>query len=116
MKSEEVLKNKEQKDNFENRNSFFKPPAIIDPQDEIEEDGWSKEPIEIEEPIFASYKVRATFGISCYSGPGTENTIVKRAKVGDIFTVLEMEQHGKLLWGKVADEMWIPLNFTKRVE
>jgi hypothetical protein len=99
--------------------SLFKPPALVDESDEVftndkvdESDSkWNQNE---KLPEFIPYNVRAIASVPSHAGPGRNYPMEWPTMIGEIFTVFETEQRGKITWGRVSDTRWVILNFTRR--
>jgi len=99
--------------------SLFKPPALVDESDEVsineEVDETDSKWTQNEKlPEFIPYNVIATASVPSHSGPGRNYPMEWPTRIGEIFTVFETEQRGKIIWGRVSDTRWVILNFTRR--
>lgn len=96
--------------------SLFKPPALVDEistNEEVDEVDSKWNQIETV-PEFIPYNVIATASVPSHSGPGRNYPMEWPTRIGEIFTVFETEQRGKITWGRVSDTRWVILNFTRR--
>lgn len=96
--------------------SLFKPPALVDEvstNEEVDEIDSKWNQIETV-PEFIPYNVIATASVPSHSGPGRNYPMEWPTRIGEIFTVFETEQRGKITWGRVSDTRWVLLNFTRR--